>query len=149
MTLRETTSLPSRFRSRFSSWPSNIGRTILASFAIAMFSAELSTPQQSEPPRPPHPILLPEANRLPDVNDQMKMNQQRAKQLNFDAANAARAQQINDDATKLLILARDLNAEVERVGGNRVPSKLLREAEVIALLARDVQNKMVVTVGGS
>jgi hypothetical protein len=97
----------------------------------------------------PHPIIIPEANRIPDKNDQMKMSEQRAKQKNFDAANAKRAQDINDDATKLLILARDLNAEIDKLGDKPLPNKLLREAEVIELLAHDVQNKMTLTVGPS
>ena len=128
----------------------HLGRAIFVLLAPLAISGQISSPQQPQGPSVvPHPIIIPEANRLPDKNDQMKMSEQRAKQKNFDAANAKRAQDINDDATKLLILARDLNAEIDKLGDKPLPNKLLREAEVIELLAHDVQNKMTLTVGPS
>ena len=128
----------------------HFGRAIIALFATLAISGQFSSPQNPQGPSVvPHPIIIPQANRIPDANDQMQMSEQRAKQKNFDAANAQRAQAINDDATKLLILARDLNAEIDKLGDKPLPDKLLREAEVIELLAHDVQNKMTLTVGPS
>lgn len=128
----------------------HLGRTIFALFATLAISGQFSNPQSPQGPSVvPHPIIIPQANRIPDANDQMQMSEQRTKQKNFDAANARRAQAINDDATKLLILARDLNAEIDKLGDKPLPNKLLREAEVIELLAHDVQNKMTLTVGPS
>jgi len=101
----------------------------------------------SAPPRPSS-ILLPEANHLPDANDKMMMNQAHQKRENFDAANALRAHQIDDETVKLLILAKDLKAQMDKLGDNPVPTRLLREAEVIELLAHDVQTKMTLTVHG-
>jgi hypothetical protein len=128
---------------------SQAGRLILVSLVLAGIAGVRSTPQQSAPSRPPGTVLMPEANHLPDVNDRMKLDQQRDKKKNFDAANALRAQQINDDVTKLLILARDLNAQLDNVSDKAVRKRLMREAEVIELLARDVQNRMTLMVGGS
>jgi hypothetical protein len=129
---------------------SRLVRTAIALLATLAISGQFSSPQSPQGPQViPHPIIIPQANRVPDANDQMKMDQQHSKQKNFDAANAKRAQEINDDATKLLILARDLNAEIDKLGDKPLPSKLLREAEVIELLAHDVQNKMTLTVGPS
>lgn len=136
--------MPNLFRSN------HLGRTIIALAATLVIFGQFSRPQNPQNQQVvPHPIIIPQANRVPDANDQMKMSEQHAKQRNFDAANAKRAQDINDDATKLLILARDLNAEIEKLGDKPLPGKLLREAEVIEILAHDVQNKMTLTVGPS
>jgi hypothetical protein len=101
----------------------------------------------STPPRPTS-IILPEANRVPDANDRMKMNDVFQRAQNFDAANALRQKQIDDESTKLLILANDLKQKMEKLGNRPVSERLLREAEVIELLAHDVQAKMTMTVGG-
>ena len=93
--------------------------------------------------------MIPEANRLPDVNDQIKMNEARQKKDNFEAANALRQQQIDDETIKLLILAKDLKAQMDLLGDKPPTERLVREAEVIELLAHDVQAKMTLTVKGS
>jgi hypothetical protein len=85
---------------------------------------------------------------MPDANDKMLMNQAHQRSENFDAANALRERQINDESLKLLILARDLKAQMDKLGDKPVPNRLLREAEVIELLAHDVQTKMTLTVKG-
>ena len=92
-------------------------------------------------------MLRPEANRLPDVNDQMEMRQQLAKKQNFDAANALRTKQIVDDTTKLLILTKDLKAKLDKLGNDPLTPQMIRETEVISILAHDVQKKMKLTVG--
>jgi hypothetical protein len=102
----------------------------------------------SAPPRPTS-ILLPEANHLPDANDRMLLNEKQEKRQNFDAVNALREQQISDETVKLLILAKDLRAQMEKIGDKPLPERLVREAEVIELLAHDVQKKMTLTVKGS
>jgi hypothetical protein len=107
-------------------------------------------PGQEGPTRDPdRPYIIPEANPLPDANDRMVMREQKSKRQNFDAANAARTKQILDDTAKLLILTRDLKAQTDKLGDEPVPPRLVREAEVIELLAHDVQTRMKLTVGGS
>jgi len=133
-----------RLRSR-----SLVVRVAVVAAAMVVLSGMSATPQQSPPPRPPHPILLPEANHLPDVNDQMKMREDETKKQNFDAVNALRTQQIADDTAKLLILTKDLKVQMEKVGDEPLPPRLVREAEVIEILAHDVQTKMTLTVGAS
>jgi hypothetical protein len=100
---------------------------------------------------PPKPLgyVLPEANRPPDANDRMVMQQEHQKAEDFEKVNAARLRQINDESTKLLILARDVKVKMELAGTKPLPPELIKEAEVIELLAHDVQQKMKVTVGGS
>jgi hypothetical protein len=104
---------------------------------------------QTSQPDHPHPILLPEANHLPDINDQMKLHDQNSKKQNFEAANAERKRELDDASTKLLILARDLKQQTDNMGSSPLTRKALREAEVIEMLARDVKEKMKLTVGGS
>ena len=55
--------------------------------ALAILSGFDGRGQQGPPPRTPKPLLLPEANRPPDKNDLMVMNQQNLKSQNFEAAN--------------------------------------------------------------
>jgi hypothetical protein len=78
----------------------------------------------------------------------MKMKDALQRAQNFDAANALRQKQIDDESTKLLILANDLKQQMDKLGNRPVSDRLLREAEVIELLAHDVQTKMTMTVGG-
>jgi hypothetical protein len=123
-------------------------RNVITLAALVLLSCAPST-SQAPPQTPPHPILLPQANRLPDINDQMVMKQQLAKKQNFDAANTLRSQQIADETTKLLILAKDMKSQMDKLGDQPLPEKVIREAEVIEILAHDVQAKMTLTVGGS
>jgi hypothetical protein len=116
--------------------------------ALVFLSATAVCGQQGPPPRAPHPILLPEANHLPDVNDQMVMKEQNAKKKDFSAANAERKRQMDDESAKLLILAKDLKAQTDKLDGNPLPPRAVREAEVIELLAHDLKEKMKMTVGG-
>ncbi len=113
-------------------------------------SIALSSQQQQQPPsRPPKPIILPEANRLPDANDQMEMQERKAKQQNFDAANAERVRQIGQDSAMLLKLATELKAEVDRSTDSQTLSVIVEgKAGLIERLAHVVKEKMKLTVGG-
>ena len=115
---------------------------------VVLFTS-IAKSQQDPPPRAPHPILLPEANHLPDVNDQMKLHEQNAKKQDFEAANAERKRQLDDESAKLLILARDLKLQTDKMGTTPLTPKATREAEIIEILARDVKEKMKLTVGGT
>jgi len=103
----------------------------------------------SLPSRPKITLLSPEANNPPDANAQMLMRQNQWKKEDFEAINTLRKKEMGDDSTKLLILAADLNAKLAKLGKNPVPKNLLREAEVIELLAHDVHAKMILTIGGN
>jgi hypothetical protein len=113
----------------------------------ALLGAVTLLPAQNSPAR--QTLLMPEANRPPDANEKMAMDQARHRVGNFDAANTLRARHINDDSTKLLILANDLKRQMDQLGDRPVPDRLRREAEVIESLARDVQKEMTLTIKGS
>lgn len=116
----------------------------LAGLPVALGAGQNSPPPPSQPKR--DSLLMPAANNLPDVNDQMLMRQQTQGQANFDAINAKRCKQIGDEAQKLLILANDLKEKLRLLEGKPVPAQLLRETAVIELLAHDIQTKMTLTV---
>jgi hypothetical protein len=105
------------------------------------------TPLNNPPPRPTG-ILLPEANRPPDANDQMEMREQQTKKQNFSAANAERKKQIASDTEKLLKLAADLKAEVDKTSKDTLSLNVIRRADEIERLAHSVKEKMKLSVGG-
>jgi hypothetical protein len=133
------------------------GRTV-ACFAAAVALAVAAGPgQQQQPmggqgqapsPNPNRPYLLPEANRLPDVNQQMEMRDQQGKQQSFAAANIERKKQIGEDSARLLKLATDLKAEVDKTTKDTLSLGVIRKADEIEKLAHSVKEKMKLSVGG-
>jgi hypothetical protein len=98
---------------------------------------------QAEPK--PTTLLRPEANRLPDANDIMAMRIQKAKKADFEAANAERKRQLDEDSLALLNLAAELNDDLEK--NHHTPSPDLRQKlEEIERLAHNVQVKMKLTM---
>jgi hypothetical protein len=103
---------------------------------------------QSPPPRDPNWRMIPRsANPVPDANAQMRMHEDNAKQQNFEAANAERKKQIADDSAKLLKLAADLKAEVDKTTKDTLSLTVIRKADEIERLAHNVKEKMKLTVG--
>ncbi len=86
-------------------------------------------------------------NQPPDANAQMKARERQNVRRNFDRANALRMRQIADESTKLLILTTDLKLQMDKTENKPLPPDLIREIEVIRILAHDVQTKMTLTVG--
>lgn len=109
-----------------------------------------ANPQANQPPQyieKSYPI--PDGNQLPDSNAQMKMHQKQALRKNFDVANTERKRQIDSDTAKLIKLARELNTAVQTTNQGSLPIDIIRKAELIERLARDVREKMKLTVNGS
>jgi len=96
-----------------------------------------------------YPHLPPELNRIPDQNQANDINSQQARNKNFEVANAARKKQLNDESLKLLKLAADLKAEVDRTDQDTLSIGVIRRADEIEKLAHDIKEKMRLTVGGS
>lgn len=114
---------------------------------IAAFTGAVNAGQQDSRSNPNKPYLVPEANRLPTSNDQMRMRDQKIRKQNFDAANIERKKQIADDSSKLLSLAIALKAELDNETGRTLSVHELRKADEIERLARNVKAKMELTVG--
>lgn len=128
----------------------------LAAAGLFVSAALWACAQQQSPggapnmsPTPNKPILLPEANHPPDANDRMRMDQQQSKKDKFEAANALRRKQISDDAAKMLELATELKAAVDKTDKDTLSIDVIRKADNIERLAKGVKEKMKLTVGAS
>ena len=112
---------------------------------VALFCAA----QTSPPPNPNKPLILPIANREPDANDRMEMNDKQTKQKNFEAANIERKKQIADDSAALLKLAAELKLEVDKTNKDTLSLTVIRKADAIERLAHNVKEKMKLSVGAN
>jgi hypothetical protein len=129
-------------------------RLFLCSGALVAVAALTASAQQSNIPQnptinPAKPIILPEANRPPDANAQMEMREQQTKQQDFAAANAERRKQIADDSARLLKMAADLKAEVDKTTKDTLSLSVIRKADDIERLAHSVKEKMKLTMGAN
>lgn len=89
----------------------------------------------------------PAVTRVPDANTQNQINGQDTKDPNFAAVNAERKKQIADDSTKLLKLATELKAEVDKTNKDTLSINVIRKADAIEKLAHDVKEKMKTSMG--
>jgi hypothetical protein len=110
-------------------------------------AAALAGAAQTNTPNPDKSIHDPSLTALPDANAQMQMRDQQAKQQSYEAANVERKKQIVDDSTKLLKLATDLKAEVDKTNKDTLSLNVIRKAEEIEKLAHNVKEKMKLSVG--
>ena len=127
-----------------------IAAALTAIFAVS----QSSTPSQYSTPPPPglraDKIDLPTPiNQPPDANMQMEMREQLAKRQDFAAANTERRKQIADDSTRLLKLATELKAEVDKTTKDTLSLTVIRKADEIERLARGIKEKMKLSAGAS
>jgi hypothetical protein len=95
-------------------------------------------------------VHLPTAiNQPPDANAQMEEREQIVKTQNFAAANAERKRQIADDSAKLLKLAAELKAEVDKTTKDTLSLSVIRKCDEIERLAHSVKEKMKLTAGAN
>lgn len=116
---------------------------------LAVLAGAAQLGAQSPPGNPNKSIILPEANRSPDANDLMRMREQQAKQQNYEAANVERKKQLAEDSARLLKLATDLKAEVDKTTKDMLSLAVIRKADEIERLAHNMKEKMKLTVGGN
>jgi hypothetical protein len=126
------------------------GLACLAAMMCLAGSSQIGqAPGEQASPNPDRPYLRPEANRLPNVNDQMRMREQKIAKQNFDAINLVRKKQIAEDSNNLVTLAMALKAEVDSTTTKNLSPNALRKAEGIERLAHDVKQKMQLTMGAN
>jgi len=77
------------------------------------------------------------------------MQGQNAKQQSVESPDAERKKQIADDSAKLLKLATDLKAEVDKTTKDTLSITVIRKADEIEKLAHTVKEKTKFTAGSS
>lgn len=127
---------------------------VLAIAGLVLFSAAIARAQSTGDPTPNAPEMGPRCPTCPIVisarplsaKDKEDRVSRSTEKNNFDAANAQRKLYIDDETNKMLILARDLKAKIDGLGAGRPTATMLREAAVIEFLAKDIKEKMKLTV---
>lgn len=121
--------------------------------ALALFAMLPGVSQQPQGIGQPAPWAAsqPAAVRMPDANARMQMQEQQkdSKQAKVEAANAARRKQIADDAARLLQLATELKADVDKTNKDTLSLEVIRKADSIEKLAKGVKQKMKLTMGAN
>lgn len=142
---RKDNILPAASACRF---PKSIAVRVLA-VCIGLVPVATSTLNSQQTPNSGKSILLPAVNRPPDANAQMEMREQQNKKQSFEAANLERKKQINDDSARLLKLASDLKAEVDKTSKDTLSIGVIRKADEIEKLAHTVKEKMKLTMSAN
>jgi hypothetical protein len=123
-----------------------VGQLALPGVLLFGMLALMAFAQNQDPLRHEKPLLLPEANRPPDANEQMKMHEAQNKNKNFDAANAERLKQMMQATKMLETMAIALKAEVDNSNSSALSPEAVHKAETIEKLAHIVKERMKVTV---
>ena len=122
--------------------------SVLKGYAsLVLLGVSFLTLSQSQQPR--QSIHDPSLTTPPDKNQQMGMQADQSKKQVFEKANAERKRQIADDTTKLLELATQLKAEVDKTSKDTLSIDVIKKAESIEKLAHGVKEKMKLTIGAS
>jgi hypothetical protein len=133
------------------------GRIIGPALTIAgfgLFSVALAKAQSTGDPTPNALDLGPRCPTCPIViparplsaKDKQDRAERSSRKKDYSIANAARKHYIDDETNNMLILARDLKAKIDALGTERPSATMLREAAVIEFLAKDIKEKMKLTV---
>jgi len=125
-------------------------RRILACLAVmAAFACVVGPGQQTRDSGLPQGYPIPDtlADKIPDANQQMRLHEQQTKKQNFEAINTERRKIIADESALLLKLATELKTEVDKTGKDTLSLNVVRKADMVEKLARDVKEKMKLTVG--
>lgn len=81
-------------------------------------------------------------NQASDADAQSEMHDQQGKASTFTAANLERRKQMSEDSEKLLKLATELKAEVDKSTKDTLSLGVIRKADEIEKLAHAVKEKM-------
>jgi hypothetical protein len=129
---------------QISNWMRLTMRGSAVAIAIAAFAlAANPKPQQIQPQAGPDRSLInPAANPVPDANSRMDMHDKENRDKAYKALNAERSKQIAADSARLLKLATDLKAEVDKTTKDELSINVIRKADEIEKLAHSVREKM-------
>jgi hypothetical protein len=120
---------------------------VLAGLVVATLAAFAGQqPVESPPPSSPSPVSTtpaPGANARGDASDRQAGKQ------NLEASNAARKKQAAADSERLLKLAADLKAEVDKTNEDTLSLAVIRKSSEIESLARAVREKAKLTAAAN
>jgi hypothetical protein len=129
------------------SWRFHWGRTLGFVAAMAALTASAQHGQQVAALDPNRLNLVSQANRFPDANDVMELEQQAQEQKQFENINAQRRKRLSEESAALIKLAADLKAEMDKTDKDTLNLNVIRKADEIEKIAHDVKNTMKLTVG--
>ena len=104
-------------------------------------------PQQVPSANADNSKLFPDANGPPSRNDSARLSADETGKQNLDAARAGRDKQIEIDTAKLLELATQLKAEVDKTNKDTLSINVIRKADSIEKLAKGVKDEIKLTAG--
>jgi hypothetical protein len=81
-------------------------------------------------------------NRMPDPSDQERMRPGQQGQLDYERAVALRQRQTAADSARIVKLAAQLKAEVDKTGDGKLSAGSMRKAEEIEKLAHHIKQSM-------
>jgi hypothetical protein len=121
----------------------HLRRSLLRSAAgCVAFGLLTATAQTTQPPQSTGmPMISPIANRAADANAPAVRGEQQEKQRGFDAADTERKRQLASDCAMLLQLATGLKAEVDKTTKDTLSLTVIRKANEIERLARNVKDR--------
>ena len=114
---------------------------------VGFTAAQQSPPNGQPPSNGSTPSPDPGPGRGWTASGQLAIPVAQNGQQNLEAANAERRKQIADDSARLLKLATDLKAEVDKTTKDTLSLSVIRKAEEIEKLAHSVRDKMRLTAG--
>jgi hypothetical protein len=128
-------------------WIAHHAGKVRAGTWVAILAAAVCPGQESQQAgfRPEKVPAIDPANREPDARLQMERNAKRAQMQRYEAANAERKHQLEQDSALLLQLAAELETELEKAGSGVPTPSAVRKAETIEKLAHTVKEKMKLT----
>jgi hypothetical protein len=115
----------------------------------AMPAVAQQTPQNGQQPNSGQQAGQPSADRAWTSSPPLAIPVPQSDGRKVEAADAERRRQIAEDSAKLLKLATDLKAEVDKTSKDTLSLTVIRKADEIERLARGVKEKMKLTVGAN
>jgi hypothetical protein len=118
-------------------------------FAGVFLVTAVDRGQQAPAASPDKPVVQPEANQQGNATPQMQARDPQKQKLSPEAANGDRKKQFSDDSARLLKLANELKAEVDKTDKDTLSIAVIRKADEIERLAHMVKEKMRLTAGSN
>ncbi len=124
----------------------------MLAFVVAVGAVSLAaapTQQNGPPPAGSQAQGQPPPDRAWTTSGAVAFANPQTEKANSDPANEERKKQLTEDSAKLLKLATDLKAEVDKTTKDTLSISVIRKADEIEKLAHSVKEKMKVSAAGN